>query len=311
MGIRQLKVKKIIILSIAILFIFILALFIWLILPGPENTLTEVILPNTFAYASLKISLTDSGVSDLMNNLSLTINNPAVKRKERFLIKFIMPLFLPVEVATTFILNPDTKNPDYLVFVKNNRLAQIFRIFALLKLKPIKGHIFTIFKDIIVVSKQLPLAEMALNSYKQRPTFLSSGVLDDFWSLRDTKDVALFINNTDSYFSQFIKYLEKKNTYIIFPTVDSIKWISGYIDILNSDKAKGSLIFKYKELTDVAEVKKDIHFFAEIFRRCFRANGLNFTQEMISHSDFIDLNFEVSGLRIFMVGLLTKEKEGY
>ena len=116
--------------------------------------------------------------------------------------------------------------------------------------------------------------------------------------------------NLDNY-NIDIKDLERKNAFIIFPTVDSIKWISGYLDIVNADKIKGSLIFKYKELTDVAEVKKDIHFFAEIFRRCFRANGLNFTQEMISHSDFIDLNFEVSGLRIFMVGLLTKEKEGY
>ncbi|MDP2943870.1 MAG: hypothetical protein Q8N49_01145 [Candidatus Omnitrophota bacterium] len=312
MGTKRFKIKKIIILSIAILFIFILALFIWIILPGPEATLISLIPAESFAYASVKISLTDSGVSDLVNNLRLITNNPVVKIKERFLIKFIMPLFLPMDVATTFILNPDTKNPDYLVFVKNNRLTRLFRLSALLKIRLIKGHLYTIFKDVIIISRQSFLAKRGLNSYNKRVNkrvvFLSNEV-DDFWRLRDTEDGVLIINNADANFSEFIKDLERKNAFIIFPTVNSIKWISGYLDIVNADKIKGSLIFKYKELTDVEATKGDIHFFSEIFHRFFRANGLNFIKEMMARSDSLDLNFEISGLRRLTVSLLSQKGE--
>lgn len=308
MGVKQFKTKKPIVLRTAVIsVIFISGLFIWITLPGSQATLASLIPPGTFIFASLKINLNDSGVSDLMNNLRLIANNPIVKIKERFFIKFIMPFFIPTEVATTFILNSKTKNPDYLIFIKSSRLARLFRLSAFLKLKPIKGKTYTVFKDVIIVSRQFSLVEIALNSYKQRPTFLSSGLLDFFRALRDTKDGVIFVNNIDSYFSQFIKNLEREYAYIIFPTVDSIKWISGGLDVINSDKAKGSFTFKYKELTDAMEVKKDIHFFAEIFHRFFRANGLNSTQEIVSYSDSIELNFEISGLRRLMVSLLSQK----
>jgi len=289
------------------LIIFIAGLFIWLVLPGPEVILTRLIPTDAFAYVSLKISLNGSGVSDLVNNLRLIANNPAVKIRERFFIKFIIPFFLPMEAATTFILNSKTKNTDYLIFIKNNRLARLFRLSALLKFKPIKGNKYIIFNDTIIVAKQFSLTESALNSYKQRPVSLTSRFLDNFRTLKDTKDAVLFINNGDSYFSQFINNLERKNTYIIFPTVNSIEWISGYLDIVNADKIKGSLIFKYKELTDVEAVKGDIHFLFEIFHRCFRANSLNFIKEMIVRNDSIDLNFEISGLRAFMANFLNQK----
>lgn len=302
--------------------ILLVSFFVWLILPGKEIEITQLIPQETFAFVTLEIDLKDTGTSELINNFDWRIRWGA-------------RLLGPVEIAVLATPASNGEEPNYLLIVRNGRLIKIARLFRrsidkaiidenpfgrinykacrIVNLKdPTKEnevHAYTVFENTILASNKFSLLKTSLDQYGGEVTFISEEALDDFGKWRESGDGMLFISNVYSEFSHLIKNLEKKSVYAIFPSVDSVQWLGGYFDILDADNSRGTLAFKYKEKIDIKRGEEDVRFLAGILRRLCKAHNINFAYEIIANNNYVNLNFKISGLRLLTTSLLIKEEK--
>lgn len=322
--------KRIFLRLVIILIVLILGLVLWFILPRGETALTQFIPPEAFAFLSLKIDLTDPGFADLLTHIQGKIQG-----RNRWLIKYGTPLLLPRGVVLIAIPSSEGENPDYLILVKGDRVVKISRLFrklidkSLIKDRPFERikykschilnlgdltreeeiHSYTIFRDTILASNRPSLLMASLDQYRKESVSASGDVWADFDRLRKLGEGAFFIDNTQAGFTRAIKDLEERSAYTIFPTANSVKWLSGYCNLLDADSLKGSLIFKYQEARETREGKEDVRFLIGILRRAAKANRLDFTYEMKEDNGRLDLEFRLSGLKPLMANLLVKKEE--
>ncbi len=316
------KSKKIFLRLLLVFVISLVCFFLWLFFPGKGIEVTQLIPQETFTFLILKINLKDPGTSASINNFD---------RRIRWGMRFLGP----VEIATFAVPTANKGEPDYLLLVKNNRLIKIARLFrrsidrAMINGEPFERieyrncrilHLkssekedevssYTLFKDVALASNDLSLLKASLDQYGKDTSFISEEVLSDFQGLRRAGEAMLFIDNSHSELSRIIKRLEKKITYAILPTVDSLNYLGGYSDILDADSLEGSLFFKYRETVDIEKGREDVYFLAGLLKRLCRANGLNFEEEIIIDNRYLKLNFKLSGLKLVINNLLAKEKK--
>ncbi|MBA7668594.1 hypothetical protein ES703_76707 [subsurface metagenome] len=316
------KSKKIFLRLLLVFVISLVCFFLWLSFPGKGIEVTQLIPQETFTFLSLKINSKDSGTSELLNNFNWRI-------------RWGVCLLGPVEIVALATPAISKEEPDYLFLVKNSRLIKIARLFrrsidrAMINGEPferieyrnccilrLKGFgkedevsSYTLFKDVALASNNLALLKSSLDQSGKETFFIPGEALSDFQELQRAGEAMLFIDNSHSELSRIIKRLEKKITYAILPTVDSLNYLGGYSDILDADSLEGSLFFKYRETVDIEKGREDVYFLAGLLKRLCRANGLNFEDEIIMDGHHLRLNFKLSGLKSLVSNLLAKGKK--
>ena len=262
------KPKKIFVRLLFIFIVLLISFFLWLLFPSKGIEITQLIPQETFTFLTLKIDLRDSGTSELINNFNRRI-------------RWGMRPLGPVEIVALATPRAHKEEPDYLFVVKNDRLLKMARLFRRLidramtdgepferidykgcRLLYLKGpgredevSTYTLFRDVALLSNNLSLLGSSLDQCEKKRSFIPQEALKDFSGFQGFGVAAFLVTNSHSELSRAMKSLEKKSSYTILPTVDSIDYLRGSLDIPNANILEGSLFFKYRERGDIKKRK--------------------------------------------------------
>lgn len=239
-------------------------LFIWVLWPGERVELRQLVPADSLAVVSFKLERSNEGLRDLIKNLHL---GPG----RRFL--------LPTEVAVAVVANQEI---GYIILFESNRAAKLIRLLRPWAGKWI-GRPYAIFKNVVIVSDNGKLIKRVRMGDWEWKTGNGQG--------------SIFVDNRDEKLTQVVRSFEKGSSFSLFPAVESVEEIEGNFHIGKRGEIKGILTFRLRKRSEGGEVKKDILFLGQLIRRFCKTKSLNFVEELRMGDGYVDLNFEVQGLK--------------
>ncbi|MCX7918588.1 MAG: hypothetical protein N3A72_03050 [bacterium] len=121
------------------------------------------------------------------------------------------------------------------------------------------------------------------------------------------RDIIIFCNNNHQHFAKFLLLREKKWKMSLLLSAEDIRSIVIEMDIINSDRLRGTMLFDVAKINRIKDVIDDAEFIGEAFRRKFIAQKIDWKSKVVTRNNYVTLEFEVGGLEplwleLFKVG---------
>jgi hypothetical protein len=255
-------IKKILLSLALVIFLLMLGCVVWINMPCPEAKVESFVPQDSFMLVSLDLKGRDGeAFVDFLYNFHKNLNWK--ENVKWFLITKTSRLLLPVRVIVASKLVEGSEKPVYFFLVKSRHISQLARLslFFQPKKENSKKSSFRVVNDVVIISKKL-----------REEGGLSISGLNRLAFIEGQGQAVFLIDNSRLEFSRMMKAIARKS-YPVFPSVDSVKKIQGFIRSVDARLCSGEMFFYPAPKAELSRIEGDIDFFSIFIKRFFKARG--------------------------------------
>lgn len=288
------KILKKILIGLLIVFFAVLSWYNW---PQKQEDKFRYLPANALAYGQLNIDWHQQGPGQLFDvfwqklaAVNPPLNNPLAK-------KIIMSM-LPGDIMFSLTYDREyersNKKPEYRIVInygKKTRLIKLgMKIASYRGLDTGENKQFRIINNLVVLSSSeisngiLPISEPTENEIKA------------LFKPYAREELKAYLPNKKRELSKLVKFLEEKNSFAFFPSIDSVDYVQIDSTLSSASQVKGKMSFTAKYIADVDKIGLDAFFLNNLFMRLLIGYGLTYEGEVTTLANFVEINYQVKDL---------------
>ncbi|MDD5491232.1 MAG: hypothetical protein PHV60_00945 [bacterium] len=290
------KILKIILRSIGIclLAVFLIAVS-WYNWPQKQEDKFKHLPANALVYGQINIDWHQPGPKQLFDVFwkKIAAINPPLNNS---LAKKIVLSMLPRDIV--FSLNYDrehvrsNKEPDYRIVINYGKKTRLIKL--VMKIASYQGldrgenRWFSINNNLVVLSPPEISKDVLLIS--------ESTEMKTIFKPYAREELNIYITNKKKELSELIKFLEERNSFAFFTSIDSVDYVQLDGVLAGASQVKGKISFTAKYIADVDKIGLDAFFLNNLFMRLLIGYGLTYEGEVTTLANFVEINYQVKGL---------------
>lgn len=151
----------------------------------------------------------------------------------------------------------------------------------------------------VTIGSDIPVIQNTINILKQRQSSIATQ--PDFIQLSQklafTPDILIYCQNDQQQFNRFLTLREKKWKIRLLLSGKDIRAILIGIDVVDTDKLRGTMVFKAATVKAIPDITDDANFLGEAIRRKFVEEKTKWNSKVTTSGDYVTLQFDIAGLK--------------
>ncbi|MBI5554896.1 MAG: hypothetical protein HY920_03455 [Elusimicrobia bacterium] len=272
----------------------ILAAVIWYNWPQKQEDRFLYLPEKALVYGQLCIDWREKGPAEFFAVFwkKLTAKNPQLSNS---LARKIVLSRLPQDVLFSVIYDQNyarlKKQPDYVVIIDLGKKTRLVRL--ALDIASLKGINLVKSKSLIISNNLLVLKSVAIN---QTSPAAETATIRALFKPYTREELTVYITNKHGELSKFAKYMEEKNNFSFFPSIDLIEYMQISGKLTTADQIKGKISFVSKYIADVDKIGVDALFLNNMLMRMLLGAGFTYEGDVTSLANFVEINYQVHDL---------------